>query len=74
MAAKQIRDHSQEQLARLLGDSEWQSDSAGTLLTLIRYLEYVGVATVVIKATEEHDASHGIIVENRNIVFPLSWM
>ena len=31
VAAKQIRDHSQEQLARLVGESEWQPDSAGIL-------------------------------------------
>ena len=27
----------------------------------------------MIKATEEHYASRGIVVENRNVVFPLSW-
>ena len=27
----------------------------------------------MIKATEEHYASHGIVLENRNGVFPLSW-
>ena len=28
---------------------------------------------VIIKATEEHYASYGIVLENRNAVFPLSW-
>jgi hypothetical protein len=35
-------------------------------------MQYRGVAFVLIKATEEHYASHGVI-ESRNILFPLSW-
>ena len=72
MAAKQIRDDSQQQLSQLLSENEWQPDSADILLTLIRCLQYKEVATVVIKATEEHHASHGIVLETRNVVFPLS--
>ena len=73
MSAKEVRDRSKQQLAQLLTESEWQPDSSGTLLMLIRCLEYKGVDIVVIKATEEHYASHGIVVGNRNVVFPLSW-
>jgi hypothetical protein len=36
-------------------------------------MQYRGVATVLIKATEEHCASHGVVIENRNVLFPLSW-
>ena len=73
MSAKEVRDHSKQQLAQLPTESEWQPDSSGTLLMLIRCLEYKGVDIVVIKATEEHYASHGVVVGNRNVVFPLSW-
>ena len=38
LVAKQMRDDSQQQLAQLLSENEWQPDSADTLLTLIRCL------------------------------------
>ena len=59
MSAKEVRDDSKQQFAWLLSESEWQPDSPGTLLMLIRCLEYKGVDIVVIKATKEHYASRG---------------
>ena len=64
LSAKQTREGAQQQLVQHLSESEWQPDSAGSLLALIRCLEYTGVATVVIKAIEEHYAPQGIEVEN----------
>ena len=48
MSAKEVRDDSKQQFAWLLSESEWQPDSPGTLLMLIRCLEYKGVDIVVI--------------------------
>ena len=53
----------------LLSKNEWQADSAdNNILTFIRCLQYKEVATVVIKATDEHYVSHGIVLETRNAV------
>ena len=73
MTAKQVRDSSQQQLAELISENEWQPDSADTLLVVIRCLQYKNVPGVIIKATEEHYESHGIVLDNRNAVISLSW-
>ena len=73
MTAKQIRESSKQHLAELITENEWQPDSGDALLVLMRCLQYKGVDTVVLKATEEHYASHGVALENRNVEIPLSW-
>ena len=77
LAAEQRKEDAQQQLAQHLDESEWQPDSANTLLALIRCLEYKGVAMIVIKAIEEHYAPQGtctcIVIENGNELFPMCW-
>ena len=73
VTAKQVRDSSQQQLAELISDNEWQLDSADTLLVVTRCLKYKNVPGVVIKTTEEDYESHGIVLDYRNAVMPLSW-
>ena len=72
LTAKQIRESSKQHLAELITENEWQPDSGDALLVLMRCLQYKGVDTVVLKATEEHYASHGVALENRNVEIPLS--
>ena len=46
-----IFDSSQQQLAELLSENEWQPDTTDTLLAVIRCSQYKNISAVVIKAT-----------------------